>query len=81
MNILDESFNEKKVNKSEKTAKRVIIALIILLVLGIIGILIAMSTIEQSTLKVYFPSLFAASDFSVTTGALIISKYLVSFII
>ena len=53
MNIIDESFNEKKVNNKGKKAPKIILALIILLVIGIIAVIVAMSYIENSTLKLY----------------------------
>ena len=53
MNIIDESFNEKKVNNKGKKAPKIILALIILLVIGIIAVIAAMSYIENSTLKLY----------------------------
>lgn len=53
MNIIDESFNEKKVNNKGKKAPKIILALIILLVIGIIAVVATMSYIENSTLKVY----------------------------
>lgn len=53
MNIIDESFNEKKVNNKGKKAPKIILALIIILVIAIIATVIVMSYIENSTLKVY----------------------------
>ena len=53
MNIIDESFNEKKVNNKGKKASKIILALIILLVIGIIAVIATMSYIENSTLKLY----------------------------
>lgn len=53
MNIIDESFNDKKVNNKGKKAPKIILALIILLVIGIIAVIVAMSYIENSTLKLY----------------------------
>ena len=53
MNIIEESFNEKKVDNKGKKAPKIILALIILLIIGIIAVVAAMSYIENSTLKLY----------------------------
>lgn len=53
MNIIDETFNEKKINNKGKKAPKIILALIILLVIGIIAVVVGMAYIDKSTLKVY----------------------------
>jgi len=52
MNIIEESFVEKKKDKGNK-APKIILAIIILLVIIIIGIVITLAYIENSTLKLY----------------------------
>ena len=52
MNIIDESFVEKKAGK-KKLLPKIIIAVVIILVICIIGVIIALAYIDNSTLKVY----------------------------
>ncbi len=53
MNIIEESFNEKKPTTKNKKPLKIILALIILLILGIISTIIAITYIENSTRKLY----------------------------
>ncbi len=53
MNIIDESFNEKKETKKNKILPKVILSLIIVLVIGIVAIAAVLSHIEKTTLKLY----------------------------
>ena len=52
MNLIDESFEEKKPNNSKKLVKIIIIVMAILLV-AIIGIIIAIGYMKSNTLKLY----------------------------
>lgn len=52
MNIIDESFAQKKAGK-KKLLPKIIIAVIVVLVICIIGIIITLAYLDQSTLKVY----------------------------
>ena len=52
MNLIDESFEPKKIENSKKTTK-IILIIISLLIIAIIGIVIAIVYIENSTLKLY----------------------------
>ena len=52
MNLIDESFENKKPDNSKKTAK-IILLIIILLVIAIMGIFIAIVYIQNTTLKLY----------------------------
>ncbi len=52
MNLIDESFEPKKVDNSKKIA-RMILIIIAILIIAIIGIFIAIVYIQDSTLKLY----------------------------
>lgn len=52
MNLIDESFETKKVDNSKKIAK-IILAIIVILIIAIIGIFISIVYIQDSTLKLY----------------------------
>lgn len=53
MNIIEESFKEKKKEKNPKRVAHIILAFIVILIISIIGILIVMAYMENATLKVY----------------------------
>lgn len=52
MNLIDESFEQKKTDNSKKMAK-IILIIMIILVLAIIGIFVAIVYIQSNTLKLY----------------------------
>ncbi|MCI8641392.1 MAG: hypothetical protein HFJ59_05955 [Clostridia bacterium] len=52
MNLIDESFEPKKVDNSKKTTK-IILIIISILIAAIIGIVIAIMYIQENTLKLY----------------------------
>ena len=53
MNIIDQSFSEKKEPKKNKMLPKIILIIIVLLIIGIIAIVAILNRIKETTLKLY----------------------------